>query len=71
MTAMTATRPNVRKARNAQQAYDEANAYMGQLIERLQALRESGAGRQVNGDWGHAGTVHHRIDLLLQALGEE
>jgi hypothetical protein len=62
-------RPSARNARDPQIAFDEAHAYAGELLTRLQARQDAAVGRQ-DACWGAVGSTHHLIDLLEQALAE-
>jgi hypothetical protein len=68
MTTYQFTRPSLRAAANAQEAYDQAHAYASHLIGRLQARHGGSAHRDVRGNWDAAGSAQHLIDLLEDAL---
>lgn len=57
------TRPDIWKASNAQEAHDQAHAYLTHLTGRLIA-RLGGSAHRKTDDWGAAGTIQHQIDLM-------
>ena len=61
------TRPNVYDAANAQEARDQAHAYLTHLVGRFQAST-AGSAHQKTTDWGAAGTLQHQIDLMEQLI---
>jgi len=57
------TRPDISNASNAQEAHDQAHAYLTHLTGRLVA-RLGGSAHRKTKDWGAAGTLQHQIDLM-------